>query len=151
MFCPSSETLCLSFHWCLLWESDSANLRSLLASPQDEKANGPEDTTVQSSDGRSLLVDVIQMPRNVSTGMCQGVKMQVSGNVQSHGFCFFYPLISGSGYVRCATSCLILCDGGKLDDLIHPFAHVGCSLHSCKPHFLYFILSFLDYHIDYLS
>lgn len=50
-------------------------------------------------------------------------------------------MLSGLRYgtiVIYTTSCLLLCDGGELDDLVHPLANAGCSLYPCKPHFMYF-------------
>lgn len=40
--------------------------------------------------------------------------------------------------VRYTTSGLLFCDGGELDDLVHPLGNIGCSLYLCKPHFMYF-------------
>lgn len=56
--------------------------------------NCSDSPTLQSSGSRSLLMDVIRMPGKVSVWMCQGVKLQILGNIQSqfcstqYAFCF---------------------------------------------------------------
>lgn len=86
MLSPSNEMLCASiFTDLFLQESSFAKLSSLLAAPpQDEET--PDGTALQSSGSCSLVMDIIWMSGNLSIWMCQGVKLQISGNTQSQ-FC----------------------------------------------------------------
>lgn len=109
--------------------------------------NGPDSTALQSSGSRWLLMDVIRMPGKVSVLMCQGVKLQVSGNTQA--------LFCSTQYAFCVEVCHC-CQVFYLVPVVlwwwwvHPLANIGCSLYSWKPPFFVlqlmelWILSFTD-------